>query len=242
MPMWSVCAQFCSRLQLCKSINFITSNKSCQIFDAEPGESNYHGKLIESTGNSFVAASTFPEELAGPCKGHGCKLTEVCIPQSPTYTCIPVFVQSFEKSQQIPLTEVAYGKSCKQSSTAGVEYASKAVDGDLNTYGHTNQDHSPYWIVDLGKFYQVKQIEIFNRNRGSIDAGRRLHDLDIMAGTSLNNLHLCTHYAGPAELGEHIVLGCQYEEKARYVKLTIRGTEYLHVAEVKVYALYDLSG
>ena len=61
MPMWSVCAQFCSRLQLCKSINFITSNKSCQIFDAEPGESNYHGKLIESTGNSFVAASTFPE-------------------------------------------------------------------------------------------------------------------------------------------------------------------------------------
>ncbi|CAG2196649.1 unnamed protein product [Mytilus edulis] len=163
MPMWSVCAQFCSRLQLCKSINFITSNKSCQIFDAEPGESNYHGKLIESTGNSFVAASTFPEELAGPCKGHGCKLTEVCIPQSPTYTCIPVFVQSFEKSQR-----------------------------------------------------------------------RRLHDLDIMAGTSLNNLHLCTHYAGPAELGEHIVLGCQYEEKARYVKLTIRGTEYLHVAEVKV--------
>ncbi|CAG2192692.1 unnamed protein product [Mytilus edulis] len=148
----------------------------------------------------------------------------------------------FPNIKEIQLTEVAYGKSCKQSSTAWVEYASKAVDGDLNTYMHTNLDYSPYWIVDLGKFYQVKQIEIFNRKQGAIDTGRRLHDLDIMVGTSLNNLHICTQYAGPAELGEHIVLVCQYEEKARYVKLTIRGTEYLHVAEVKVYALYDLSG
>ena len=61
MTMWSACAQFCSRVKVCKSINFISSNKSCQIFDAEPEESNYHGKLIESTGNSFVAASTFPK-------------------------------------------------------------------------------------------------------------------------------------------------------------------------------------
>ncbi|XP_063400105.1 uncharacterized protein LOC134684727 [Mytilus trossulus] len=214
-------------------------NKSCQIFDDEPGETNYHGKLIKSTGNSFLGASAFPKELAGPCKGHGCKPNEVCFPLSLTYTCIPVYVQTIEKSQQSPLTEVAYGKSCKQSSTAGVEYASKAVDGDLNTYAHTDKNHLPYWFVDLGKFFQVKRIEIFNRNRGSRDTGRRLHDLDIMAGTSLNNLHLCTHYTGPAELGEHLVFGCQYEEKARYVKLTIRGTEFLHVAEVKVYALYD---
>ncbi|XP_052065378.1 uncharacterized protein LOC127705171 [Mytilus californianus] len=236
MPMWSLCAQYCSRVQLCKSINFITSNKTCQINDAEPGESN-GGELIESTGNSFVAASIFPEELAGPCKGHGCKPTEVCIPKSPTYSCITV--QFSKNRHQIRLWEVAYGKSCQQSSTAGVEYASKAVDGDLNTYMHTNKDQSPYWIVDLGKPYQIKLIEIFNRNKGSIDTGRRLHDLDIIVGTSSNNMHLCTHYAGPAQLGDHLVFGCQYDEKARYVKLMIRGREFLHVAEVKVYALYE---
>ncbi|CAG2196652.1 unnamed protein product [Mytilus edulis] len=161
----------CSRVQLCKSINFITSNTSCQIYDAEPGDNNHYGELIESTGNSVVAASTFPEELAGPCKGHGCKLTEVCIPQSPTYTCIPVFVHFIENSQR-----------------------------------------------------------------------RRLRDFDIIVGTSLNNMHLCTQYAGPAQLGEHLVVRCQFDEKARYVKLMLRGTNTLHMAEVKVYAPYDYSG
>ncbi|VDI14615.1 Hypothetical predicted protein, partial [Mytilus galloprovincialis] len=139
--------------------------------------------------------------------------------------------------------EVAYGKSCTQSSTSAVNVgyhsASKAVDGDLNTFMHTDLDQSPYWIVDLGKTYQIKRIEIFNRKQGAIYTGRRLHDLDIIVGTSLNNTHLCTQYAGPAELGEHLVLGCQCDETARFVKLMLRGREYLHVAEVKVYTLYD---
>ncbi|XP_052084050.1 uncharacterized protein LOC127721336 [Mytilus californianus] len=116
MPMWSLCAQFCSRVQLCKSINFIISNKTCQINDAEPGESN-GGELIESAGNSFVAASTFPEELAGPCKGHGCKSTEVCMPQSPTYSCIPLFVQFNENRQRKKTTTTKPGQTDIQTTT-----------------------------------------------------------------------------------------------------------------------------
>ncbi|OPL33813.1 hypothetical protein AM593_06408, partial [Mytilus galloprovincialis] len=62
MPMWSICAQYCSRVKICKSINFIAANKTCQINDAEPGESDC--ALVESIGNSFIAASTFPENFA----------------------------------------------------------------------------------------------------------------------------------------------------------------------------------
>ncbi|CAG2225242.1 unnamed protein product [Mytilus edulis] len=88
LPMWSVCAQLCSRMQICKSINFIALNKTCQVNYAEP-DGTMKG-LIKSVGNSFIAASTFPKELAGSCKGHDCKVNEVCIPQSPNCICVPL--------------------------------------------------------------------------------------------------------------------------------------------------------
>ncbi|VDI21509.1 Hypothetical predicted protein [Mytilus galloprovincialis] len=147
-----------------------------------------------------------------------------------------------EKRNEPKIKEVAYGKSCWQSSTGWDEYASRAVDGNLNTKMHTYKDQSPYWIVDLGKPYKIKRIEIFNRQHGGRSSGRRLHDLDIMVGNSSNAMHLCTHYRGPAELRAHLVLECQNDEKARYVKLMIRGIEYLHVAEVKVFALVKKYG
>lgn len=59
MPMWSICAQYCSRVQACTSINFIALNKTCQINYGEPGECN--NALVDSVGNSFAAASTFPK-------------------------------------------------------------------------------------------------------------------------------------------------------------------------------------
>lgn len=58
-PMWSVCAQLCSRMQICKSINFIALNKTCQVNYAEP-DGTMEG-LIKSVGNIFIAASTFPK-------------------------------------------------------------------------------------------------------------------------------------------------------------------------------------
>lgn len=58
MPMLSLCAQFCSRMKVCKSINFIAWNKTCQINDAEP--MGTMSGLLESVGNSFVVASNFP--------------------------------------------------------------------------------------------------------------------------------------------------------------------------------------
>ncbi|XP_071123338.1 fucolectin-6-like [Mytilus edulis] len=140
----------------------------------------------------------------------------------------------------ITLTEVAYDKPAEQSSVYSLSYsAAKAIDGSVNTYMHTNKEQSPYWIVDLGKIYQIKRIEIFNRNAGFNSTGERLRDLDIIVGPSHNEMQICAHYVGPAQLGDHLLFTCGHVECARYVKLRLTGTDYLHVAEVKVYAVNE---
>ncbi|XP_071123191.1 fucolectin-6-like [Mytilus edulis] len=143
----------------------------------------------------------------------------------------PIVVQPREVA-----SEVAYGKRTKQSSDYYF-YASAAVDGNLDTYSHTGLNTAPYWEVDLGKEYKIERIEIFNR-KGC--CGERLHDLDITIGSAHNQMYLCTHYKGPGRNGEHLVFKCNDNTKyARYVRLTVKGREYLHVGEVKVYAFND---
>lgn len=67
--------------------------------------------------------------------------------------------------------------------------------------------------------------------------GNRLHDLDITVGPTENEMKLCAHYVGPANLGEHLVFECLHvDTHVRYVKLMIKDKEILHVVEVKVYA------
>ncbi|CAC5392603.1 unnamed protein product [Mytilus coruscus] len=95
MPMWSLCAQFSSRVQACKFINFIALNKTYKLNDVE--SEGINKERLDSVGNSFIAGSTFPQELAGSCKGHGCELSEVCVPTKTTYSCIPLIVQFEEK-------------------------------------------------------------------------------------------------------------------------------------------------
>ncbi|CAC5387750.1 Fibrinogen-like protein A,Ryncolin-4,Angiopoietin-related protein 7,Ficolin-3,Ficolin-1-B,Techylectin-5A,Ficolin-2,Ryncolin-1,Tenascin-R,Fibrinogen-like protein 1,Angiopoietin-related protein 4,Angiopoietin-1,Fibrinogen C domain-containing protein 1-A,Ryncolin-3,Tenascin,Techylectin-like protein,Fibrinogen C domain-containing protein 1,Ryncolin-2,Techylectin-5B,Angiopoietin-related protein 2,Angiopoietin-2,Microfibril-associated glycoprotein 4,Ficolin-1-A,Ficolin-1,Fibrinogen C domain-containing protein 1- len=89
MSMWLICVQFCSRTKICKSVNFITQNKPCQINGNEPA--NFANELLESAGNCFVASSSISKSLAGICKGHYCNINEVCIPTSQSYLCLPLF-------------------------------------------------------------------------------------------------------------------------------------------------------
>ncbi|VDI33594.1 Hypothetical predicted protein [Mytilus galloprovincialis] len=136
------------------------------------------------------------------------------------------------------LREVAYGKNSYQSSTSktdGIPHSSnRAVDGNMKTIIHTHFDNSPYWEVDLGKNYQIKRVEIYNRRDC---CGERIHDLDITVGPSHNKMALCYHYVGPAKTGAHLIFDCQRTINGRYVNLTIKGKETLNIVEVKVYAI-----
>ncbi|VDI62272.1 Hypothetical predicted protein [Mytilus galloprovincialis] len=134
----------------------------------------------------------------------------------------------------IRVEDVSYKKLTGQSSSSsGHKPSGSAVDGDLSTIFHTNHDKTPYWWVDLGGSFSVQHVEIWNRAHGY---GRRLHDLDITVGPTLSEMKLCTYYKGPASDGEHLILTCSKTIKGRYVKLALRGPEWLHLREVKVFA------
>lgn len=61
------------------------------------------------------------------------------------------------------LQELAEGKAATQSSLHGNHWARYANDGNISTFSHTTTEQSPYWMVDLGRDYNIRQIEIFAR-------------------------------------------------------------------------------
>ncbi|KAL3778345.1 hypothetical protein HJC23_013805 [Cyclotella cryptica] len=61
---------------------------------------------------------------------------------------------------------IAPGKTAIQSSSYSGFYASLAIDGNLNTFSHTNDDNS-WWILDLEGMVSIDSISIANRFCGS---------------------------------------------------------------------------
>lgn len=62
-------------------------------------------------------------------------------------------------------TNVALGKTAIQSSTLRSFLASHAIDGNTNSFSHTN-DSSPVWEIDLGRVFFIDSIRIMNRYCG----------------------------------------------------------------------------
>ncbi|KAL7516884.1 hypothetical protein ACHAWX_001854, partial [Stephanocyclus meneghinianus] len=66
------------------------------------------------------------------------------------------------KLAAISLHNIATGKTATQSSTLGNFSASRAIDGDISTYSHTNGDNA--WLeIDMGDVYPINHVAIFNR-------------------------------------------------------------------------------
>ncbi|KAI0237867.1 hypothetical protein LSAT2_011546 [Lamellibrachia satsuma] len=146
---------------------------------------------------------------------------------------------------------IALNRPAYQSSTWQHDYASKAVDGNLNdnynsgsctATGGCNQC-LPLWAVDFGTVKSVFEIQITNRGDAQIT---RLHDFTV----GLTNT-LPTTTTGP-EKSPHVVcfvypgvfppttkrLTCTNYASGRYLFLQIEGqgnSEVLTLCEVKVY-------
>ncbi len=70
---------------------------------------------------------------------------------------------------------LALGKPTRQSSLFGPGYSDNAVDGkvdqkfnynswELNSVTHTQSERNPWWEVDLGDSYNIKEVLILKRN------------------------------------------------------------------------------
>ncbi|CAG2252142.1 unnamed protein product [Mytilus edulis] len=221
LPMWSVCAQLCSRMQICKSINFIALNKTCQVNYAEP-DGTMKG-LIKSVGNSFIAASTFPKELAGSCKGHDCKVNEVCIPQSPNCICVPLleaFAGRGTREGSLVSQYKTTGQSTSYTCQANEQCGSGAgVDGIKGPKKHVS----------------------YTFRTGTFLVGDKLRKMLVHVGESLDTcgMKLCGQFVGPGVTGQVIVTHCSTFPKGQIVKLTSvndRGRVF-HLSEVEVYGV-----
>ncbi|XP_061186886.1 fucolectin-7-like [Saccostrea echinata] len=129
---------------------------------------------------------------------------------------------------------VAYGKHAIQSSSHPKFPASKAVNGLLSDFSHTEKERSPWLRIDLGRIYEIHQIEIFAR-KSCCDG--RLHDVDVKVGKNVYYMHFCGHFMGPTKAGQRFSVWCPSKTYGRYVQIQIvEGSEnILDPAEVAVW-------
>lgn len=171
----------------------------------------------------------------GPCYrvGAGCDTTF-----NPNCTSAPACHEGVLTNGVCAVSNLAQGKTATQSSTYQFAAASLAVDGSTNgnyasgSVSHTLNNAGEWWQVDLGSTKRTKRIEIYGRTDCCADRLKNAiveystggayqtfpgGDFENAIGTS--NLTLLT-------TGKPIQL--------RYLRIRMRNTDYLSLAEVKV--------
>jgi YVTN family beta-propeller protein len=142
-------------------------------------------------------------------------------------------------------TNVALGKPATQSSDYEGAVAARAVDGNRDSVyangsvTHTNADANAFWEVDLGGAYQLFGVRLWGR---SDCCGDRLSNFYVfaselpMAGRTLEELLADPNVAVQQVAGTSPpVQPVTLSARARYVRVQLGATNFLHLGEVEVY-------
>ena len=148
------------------------------------------------------------------------------------------------------LVNVAQGKTATQSSTYNSDgVAGHAVDGNTDgNYGnrsvtHTQADNTSWWQVDLGINYNIETVVIWNRTDGG---GENLSNFYVLVSDEpfvSNTLSEIQAQEGVSAYhfdaaGESTIVSVN--RTGRYVRVQLAGVNYLHMAEVQVWANPDI--
>jgi hypothetical protein len=132
-------------------------------------------------------------------------------------------------------TNLALGKPATQTSTCFDSPASRAVDGNTNgnwaanSVTHTCLQGQPSWQVDLGAEFLISQIEIYNRTDC---CGARLANFDVTVLTLAGQATWASYQASPPSPGLALAVP---GARGRVIRVQLRGTGYLAMAEVRVF-------
>lgn len=144
-------------------------------------------------------------------------------------------------------SDVAVGKSARQSSTVGASDARFAVDGDTNgdntkvAIAHTMNDRDPWWEVDLEGSQRIDAVQLWNRTDCCQD---RLKDVYVLISeqpfASTKPFPACTQAGVTAfflsgqvpDSGVRIPV----DRAGRYVRVQLARQGFLALAEVQVLA------
>lgn len=128
---------------------------------------------------------------------------------------------------------LAVGTTASQSSTYDVAGAWRAIDGNADgnwwhsSVTHTLFEASPWWQVDLGVTRAIGTVVVFNRTDCCTE---RLSDFDVSVGdgTSWQWIGGITGQAQQRNV-------FQTSANGRFVRVQLRGSNYLSLADVQVY-------
>ncbi|XP_052218206.1 fucolectin-5-like [Dreissena polymorpha] len=136
-------------------------------------------------------------------------------------------------------------KQAEQSTT--YRYSSTAhlaVDGNpssIETSGneticaHTNNQSDDWWMVDLGRMFQVTTVTIINRI-DDCNCGGRLDGIVYEVGIATGSWEECGRFLGPGDGVVNITTTCDRTMHGRYVRIRKIKQDYLSLCEVYVYS------
>lgn len=144
------------------------------------------------------------------------------------------------------VANLAYGKPCRQSSTAFDGHAVRAVDGytegryDHASVSHTGLDPHAWWQVDLLAEHRIGSVEVFNRtDRDS----NRLQDFWVFVSRHpFQDSDTPATLQARGDVWSQRVTACPQPSlavpmggrKGRYVRIQLESQNFLSLAEVKV--------
>ncbi len=144
------------------------------------------------------------------------------------------------------VTNVALGRPATQSSTLSDHGPARAIDGNLSgdlsdsSISHTNLDAQAWWEVDLGASYSIATIHLHNRSDCCADRLSNFHVL--VSDTPFASQALTptlsqpgvTDFAYPGIASNETIIAAA--RTARFVRVQLQSTNYLQLAEVRVFA------
>ncbi len=130
-----------------------------------------------------------------------------------------------------------------QISTFTTRFVTEALDGDDNTYMHTNSHQNPWMALNLGgiyRSYHVTRVVITNIKV----SGAIARSLNLRVGVTntrptvgqalaLDAYDLCEEKTG--QMADVETVYCPDEVSGRYLIIQFRTTNYMNLAEVKIY-------
>jgi RHS repeat-associated protein len=139
---------------------------------------------------------------------------------------------------------LAWGKTTSQSSTGSGGNSSRGVDGNTNgswndnSVTHTQLEHQPWWLVDLGSVQQIGTVKLWNRTDC---CSERLSNFYVLVSDnpfSSTDLTTTINQAGVSHYHTAGQAGALTEKavgrSGRYVRVQLAGDNYLSIAEVEV--------
>lgn len=154
-------------------------------------------------------------------------------------SCLFLSTLALTAIAQQPLQNLALNKTATQSSQFESYPASAICDGKGSTINHTNKGINEYVQIDLGQEYLIASVLVLNRN----GVRERLKNFDIdLSSSPSRGFQLFANYKDERDKGGwgEFISGTFSSKEAmhgRYVRLTNRDNNYLHIAEIEVYGV-----